>query len=344
VVVKDATNCLSSQVPTVLAVSNLLTHTIAKTDANCTTTGSITITATGGGTPPYEYSINGGTTWQSSNTFTGLAGGNYVVVTKNPVTTCTATTNVTITFTNTLTLSSINGTSMCLGNSYTPTVTTNATGFSWSPASGVSNVGVAAPVFTPTATTNYTLQATLGTCTASQSMTVTIFPGATANAGADALIIAGDSYTLQASGSAGSYLWSPSAGLSSASVLNPVASPTTTTTYSLRVTTPQGCIANDEMTLTVVPYCIKPMNGFTPNGDGINDLWLITNGNCLLSAKVQVFNRYGAKVFEDKDYKNNWNGTYNGKPLPDGTYYYVISFQLINSRVETKTGNVTILR
>lgn len=344
VVVKDANNCLSSQLPTVLAVSNLLTQTVAKTDANCTTAGSITITATGGGTPPYEYSIDGGTTWQSSNTFTGLVGGNYTVVTRNPVTTCTVTTNETITFTNTLTLSSINGTSMCLGNSFTPTVTTNATSFSWSPVSGVSNTGAAAPIFTPSATTTYTLQATLGTCTASQSMTVTIFPGATANAGVDTLIIAGDSYTMQASGSAGSYLWTPSAGLSSATVLNPVASPIATTTYSLRVTTSQGCIANDDMTLTVVPYCIKPMNGFTPNGDGINDLWLITNGNCLSSAKVQVFNRYGAKVFEDKDYKNNWNGTYNGKPLPDGTYYYVISFQLINSRVETKTGNVTILR
>lgn len=344
VVVRDANNCLSSQVPTVLAVSNLLAQTIAKTDADCVTKGTITITASGGGTPPYEYSINGGTTWQSSNTFTGLNGGDYTVVTRNPVSTCTATTNVTIAFTNNLNVAAITGTSMCLGNSFTPTVNSNATSFSWSPSNGVSNTAIATPVFTPSATTNYTLQATLGTCTASQTMTVTIFPGATANAGADALIIAGDRYTMQASGSTGSYLWTPSTGLSSAAVLNPVASPSTTTTYSLRVTTSQGCIANDEVTITVVPYCIKPMNGFTPNGDGINDLWLITNGNCLSSAKVQVFNRYGAKVFEDKDYKNNWNGTYNGKPLPDGTYYYVISFQLINSRVETKTGNVTILR
>lgn len=344
VVVKDANNCSSSQIPTTLAASDLLTQTVVKADADCVTKGTITITATGGGTPPYEYSINGGTTWQSSNSFTGLAGGNYVVVTRNPITTCTATSNVTIAFNNTLNLAAISGTSMCFGNSFTPSVSTNATGFSWSPNNGVSNTSVAAPVFTPSATTTYTLQATLGTCTSSEVMTITIFPGATANAGADALIIAGDHYTMQANGSAGSYLWSPSTGLSSVTILNPVASPTATTTYSLRVTTTQGCIATDDITITVVPYCIKPMNGFTPNGDGINDLWLITNGNCLSNAKVQVFNRYGAKVFEDKDYKNNWNGTYNGKPLPDGTYYYVISFQLINNRVETKTGNVTILR
>jgi hypothetical protein len=105
-------------------------------------------------------------------------------------------------------------------------------------------------------------------------------------------------------------LWTPSTGLSSATVLAPTASPATTTTYALVVTTPLGCTATDNVLITVVPYCIKPMEAFTPNGDGINDLWLITNGNCLSNAKAQVFNRYGNKVFESSDYKNSWDGTY----------------------------------
>ena len=86
------------------------------------------------------------------------------------------------------------------------------------------------------------------------------------------------------------------------------------------------------------------MDAFTPNGDGINDRWLITNGNCISTAKAQVFNRYGSKVFESNDYKNNWDGTYKGKPLPDGTYYYVISFNLVNGQTVLLKGNVTILR
>ena len=340
--VKDAANCSSSTQAVTLATSYNLSQTITKTDANCTTTGTITVTAAGG-TPPYEYSING-TTWQSSNTFTGLAGGNYTVTTRQPNTLCTVSTAVTIAFTNNLTLSTIAGGSVCFGASFTPTVTSNATGYSWSPSTGVSNTAIATPTFSPASTTTYTLTGTLGTCTTQGSFTLTIFPGATANAGPDAIIIAGDTYSMQGSGSVGTYSWTPTTALSSASALNPNANPTATTTYTLRVTTTQGCVATDNMTLTVVPYCIKPMNAFSPNGDGINDLWLITNGNCLLKAKAQVFNRYGAKVFEEENYRNTWNGTYNGKPLPDGTYYYVITFQLINNKVEQKTGNVTILR
>ena len=80
------------------------------------------------------------------------------------------------------------------------------------------------------------------------------------------------------------------------------------------------------------------------NGDGINDRWLITNGNCLSKATAQVFNRYGGKVFESNDYKNTWEGTYEGKPLPDGTYYYVLSYILLNGKTVYLKGNVTILR
>jgi gliding motility-associated-like protein len=99
------------------------------------------------------------------------------------------------------------------------------------------------------------------------------------------------------------------------------------------------------MILTVVPYCVKPRNAFTPNGDGINDKWLVTEDfGCITRITAQVFNRYGAKIFESQDYRNNWDGTRDGKPLPDGTYYYVIDFRLINGKGVLLKGNVTILR
>lgn len=317
---------------------------LSKTDANCTTNGTITATATGGGSAPKEYSINGGTTYQTSNVFTNVAPGTYSIVVRNAGSSCSTTQPITVSFVNNLTVGTINGGSICRGASFTPQVTGNATSYSWTPTTGVSNPNIANPTLTPDATTTYTVTATLGTCTIQRTVTVNVFPGAAANAGQDAILIAGDTYQMQATGSAGTYLWTPSTGLSSATILNPLASPAVTTTYTLRTTTPQGCFATDDVTLTVIPYCIKVMEAFTPNGDGINERWLITNGNCLLYAKAQVFNRYGSKVFESNDYKNTWDGTYEGKPLPDGTYYYVISFQLLNGKVVLLKGNLTILR
>jgi gliding motility-associated-like protein len=344
VVVRDAGQCTSSPQVVTLTLVNTMTISVAKIDANCTTGGTITITANGGGNPPYEYSINGGTSYQSSNVFTGVAAGTYNVIARNVGNACTASQSVTIAFVNNLTVNQPAGGSVCLGASFTPTLQSNATSYNWTPTTGVSNPAIANPVITPSATTTYTVTATLGTCSLQRTITVSVFPGASANAGPDVSIIAGDVYQMQATATAGTYLWTPSTALSATNVLNPNANPQVTTTYRLNVTNSQGCIASDDMTITVVPYCIKPMEAFTPNGDGINERWLITNGNCLTSARAQVFNRYGAKVFEANDYKNNWDGTYEGKPLPDGTYYYVISYKLINGKTEYLKGNVTILR
>jgi gliding motility-associated-like protein len=316
---------------------------VTKVDATCTG-GSITINASSG-TSPYQYSINGGNTYQAYNVFTGVSSGTYNVVVKDALNCTSNSQQITLALTNNLTVSASTTGTICGGQSYTPNFTSNATSFSWSPTTGVSNPTSLNPTFSPTSTTTYTLTATLGSCTAQRTATITVTPGAVANAGPDAIIIAGDSYQMQASASAGTYTWTSSLGGGTIStILNPVVTPTATSVYTLRVTTPQGCTASDDVLLTVIPYCIKPMEAFTPNGDGINDRWLITNGSCLTAAKAQVYNRYGSKVFESNDYKNTWEGTYEGKPLPDGTYYYVISFQLLNGKQVILKGNVTILR
>jgi gliding motility-associated-like protein len=70
-------------------------------------------------------------------------------------------------------------------------------------------------------------------------------------------------------------------------------------------------------------------NAFSPNGDGINDTWQIKLLNSFLNAKVQVFNRQGQLVFNTKGYSKPWDGTSNGKPLPIGTYYYVIEPEMV---------------
>ncbi|WP_439695671.1 gliding motility-associated C-terminal domain-containing protein [Mucilaginibacter sp. AW1-7] len=82
-------------------------------------------------------------------------------------------------------------------------------------------------------------------------------------------------------------------------------------------------------------------NSFTPNGDGHNDYWKISNIESYPAAVVQVFNRNGQKLFESKGYSTPFNGTYNGKALPVGTYYYIIN---LNKNCNLLSGSLTILR
>ena len=65
-------------------------------------------------------------------------------------------------------------------------------------------------------------------------------------------------------------------------------------------------------------------SGFSPNGDGINDFWQIVGIDKYPNNTVYIFNRLGVKVFSSINYKNDWNGFYNGNKVPDGTYFYEV--------------------
>lgn len=308
-------------------------------DPACATGGAITASATAS-SASLLYSLNGGQP-QATPVFANLKEGDYELSVSSA--TCTKTATATLTLQNDLQLSAQPTALVCQGEAFTPQISSNADAFQWSPSTGVSNAAEASPKMAVQYNTAYTLTATKGVCQTSAVLNVTVKPLPTVNAGADQTIVQGDEVQLMATASPGAYVWSPATGLRSATEQKPYAMPTATTTYRLTVTA-DGCTASDDVTVNVVPYCVKPMEAFTPNGDGLNDRWLITTGNCLQRAKVEVFNRYGAKVYQSDDYKNNWNGTYEGKPLADGTYYYIITFQLVNGKTVYMKGNVTILR
>ncbi len=89
--------------------------------------------------------------------------------------------------------------------------------------------------------------------------------------------------------------------------------------------------------------CIPP-TFISPNNDGFNDAFVI---NCIPSvpkvgSELIVFNEWGSEVFRESPYQNNWQGTYNGQDLPDGTYYYI--FKEDNDDNDPKKGYVTIFR
>jgi len=108
----------------------------------------------------------------------------------------------------------------------------------------------------------------------------------------------------------------------------------------LNVTSDKGCENTDDVLVTVLLRPEIP-NTFTPNGDGANDRWEIPNLSSYPSAIVEVYNTAGQPVFRSTGFYTPWDGTRNGRPLPVGTYYYVINTNFNN---EKRSGFITLLR
>ncbi|RFM26782.1 PKD domain-containing protein [Deminuibacter soli] len=181
-----------------------------------------------------------------------------------------------------------------------------------------------------------------GCASAPASQTVTVHkqpvidagPSFTAKEGAQVqfnAVAASSAYALQ---------WQPAAALSDATVLHPYLTVTDDVVYTLTATGEFNCTTSDSLTVTVLREVIPP-NAFTPNGDGVHDVWEIANLSKYPKAVVDVFNRWGQHVYHSDRYGTPWNGRMNGNILPFGTYYYVIN---LGTGGKPLSGYVTILK
>jgi len=127
------------------------------------------------------------------------------------------------------------------------------------------------------------------------------------------------------------------------SVANPVTSTTVTTTYVVTVLdTATGCSNKDSIQVKVTPQIVIS-NGISPNGDGKNDTWAIDLIYKFPDNEVEIYNRWGELLYYKQRYDNSWNGTFKGKPLPVGTYYYVIKLN-DPKYPDPITGPITIFK
>ncbi|CAN5903441.1 hypothetical protein BH24BAC1_BH24BAC1_02560 [soil metagenome] len=155
----------------------------------------------------------------------------------------------------------------------------------------------------------------------------------------DVEIIQGRTTELRASGGV-TYEWSPAAGLDNPNIATPIARPERTTTYTVTITTELGCVVTEQVTVTVVPALDVP-NAFTPNRDGVNEVWEIGNIRNYPEVVVEVFNRWGQRIYRSEGYPEPWDGRLNGQDLPVATYYYII---YLNRQEVPISGSVTIIR
>jgi gliding motility-associated-like protein len=199
------------------------------------------------------------------------------------------------------------------------------TTYSWSPSFGLSSVTSSSPIASPKDSTLYRVIVSNGRCADSAYVLIQVHEKPKAYAGSDLVIVEGQGAVLNAAiaGSPYSFSWTPDYRISDVHALKPFVTPQKDTSYMLNVVSLLGCESHSDTVRIRVLKNIAVPNVFTPNGDGINDLWTIAGLETYPGHDVKVFNTYGQIVFQSRNF-TSWNGNYLGRPLPVGTYYYII--------------------
>ena len=199
--------------------------------------------------------------------------------------------------------------------------------YTWEPATDVLNPNDSVTLAYPKDTITYTLYATAGICTDSQSIRIVVWTKPTANIAPVAPMYEGHPTMLYATvtGSDISYFWNPRQYIENEHSLTPTIYPSVNTTYYITAMSDHDCgTATDSVFVRVYSNLHIP-NAFSPNGDGYNDYWMIGNLFTYPDAEVRVFDRGGNMVLNVPKNFTKWDGNVNGNPVPNGTYYYLIN-------------------
>lgn len=350
VVITDANGCTTSSGDTIVSPQVLILGAPVVTDAFCNNSpdGAIDISVSGGALP-YTFAWTGPGAFTATTEDVGaVVSGSYtVLITDNNG--CSALDTIQVNSLNTVLANAGPDTTACAAGQMIldGSASTNAASYVWTllPAGTVIGNTATITVIPVTGVNIYLLTVSNNGCTSTDTVFITSLPQPFVDAGPDQSILAGQDVVIGGSptGNAGvTYAWGPSTGLGDPLNANPIAGPAGTTMYIVTVTDSNGCTANDTMIVDVVPSIFIP-DGFTPNADGTNDTWVIDNIFLFPECEVEVYNRWGELLFRSVGYGTPWDGRYDGKELPVGTYYYIIN---LNDPMfpDVLTSPLTIMR
>ncbi len=164
----------------------------------------------------------------------------------------------------------------------------------------------------------------------------------------DTTLNAGETITMNTviSGNYNSYSWTPTTGLSNPYSLQPTTIPlTTNSTYQLNVSYGNNCSVSKSVIINVKNPIIGIFipNSFTPNGDGINDVFRIPPGITFNLSELSIYDRWGNKVFSTNNINTGWDGSFNGTKCAPGSYIYIITGSDATAK-KTMKGNLLLLR
>ncbi len=317
---------------------------ISQTNILCSgsNTGSVTV-AGSGGTPPYQYSLGGGS-YQVSGTFGTLTAGSYNITVQD-VNLCTF--EVAVILTEPVAVLKVNTVSTalvtCFGSSDGSIEVTGSGGVAPYMYSINGGTYLASGIFNNLASATYTISVIdANLCTANVSINI---PEPVALSVASTKVDAScpgtddGSITLTVTGGTEPYsaLWSDGNNQQDRQDIS-------NGTYSVVVTDKNGCAASLDVVVGVVgtEKCIVIPDIITPNNDGFDDTWQIKNIDLFPDAEIFIFTRWGKLVFHTKNLSANpWDGTFRGSPLPTDSYHYVLH---LNDGSKPRSGVISIIR
>ncbi len=182
----------------------------------------------------------------------------------------------------------------------------------------------------------------------SNAYNVQLLSPAQLDLGDDVSIFYGESYKtdpeINGPVNLGVYLWSPDSTLSCNTCLNPIATPTLTTSYVLVYRNTTGCVARDTIKVEVKPnYEVFIPSGFSPNGDNQNDVFY-ARGPFIRGVNMKVWDRFGGLIFESPYANYGWDGTKDFKDVNTGVYVYYITVDFLDGVTKEFKGNITLSR
>ena len=246
------------------------------------------------------------------------------------------------------------GDTLCVGQSLRLTAS-GAYSYSWTPATGLDDANIASPTATPDVTTIYQVVSTddRHCFTDTAKIPVVVYNIPTVEAGLDKTINVGQSIDLtpEISRDVIDAKWSPTGSIFRSNFPNISIKPRETTKYRVEVTNKGGCKSYDELIVNVLCDGANMFipNTFSPNGDGMNDLFYPRGSGIFTIKRIKIFSRWGEVIFEKNNFQANdqskaWDGTFKGSKLNPDVFVYVVEVVCDNNSVLTFKGNVALIK
>ncbi len=232
---------------------------------------------------------------------------------------------------------------ICSGDKTTLTASGGDT-FVWTPTVGLNIGSGSGVVASPSVSTEYTVGVSYqGSCGSFTTVFVQVNPNPTVLAGRDSSYNLEEPMFLSATGT-GTMTWIDGEEISCRVCPNSQIFPQRSNCYVVETVNEFGCKAKDEMCVEVTKdFSIYIPNAFTPNGDGINDEFLAFGYN-ITDFSMDVFDRWGEKVFSSGELTTGWKGTFKGQLCEYAVYIYKVTYKGLDGKKVNKTGHVTLNR